>query len=86
MLLWVSELLSAPDPLCVPGMFAGSLAWWRDRGEDAAPCCFHHPSNPRALPLTPMAFQPPLAGVLADPPLLGVGAGGWAGARRGASV
>ena len=66
MLLWVSELLSAPDPLCVPGMFAGSLAWWRDRGEDAAPCCFHHPSNPRALPLTPMAFQPPLAGSCRD--------------------
>lgn len=46
MLLWVSELLSAPDPLCVPEMFAGSLACWRDRGEDSAPCCFHPPPQP----------------------------------------
>lgn len=86
MLLWVSELLSAPDPLCVPEMFAGSLACWRDGGEDSAPCCFHPPPNPWALPLTPVAFWPPLVGVLADPPLLGVGAGGWAGARRGTPV
>lgn len=55
-------------------------------GKTLLPAVSTLPPNPWALPLTPVAFWPPLVGVLADPPLLGVGAGGWAGARRGTPV